>query len=658
MSRRRGETEGGVLSFTFLDVLSCTMGSLVLLVVVFGQRADKISLETALKSKHVRSRSSAGEPAAAPNASAAAADAAAPPTDGDPAEALNRLRQAEQDRAALATLREKALVRLAEERARVAGIEQHERRLEHELAQLHITLQRLEETEKKQSVDQQSADQQLARLRELVQETEEQLQSLQAEPRAKKSYAIVPYKGANGTFRRPVYVECTKEGVVIQPEGIRLTAQDFDGPLRSGNPLASAIRAAREELNARAHAAGEADLPDPYPLIIVRPDGAEYYALALAAISSWDADFGYEFVEADWKIEYPPQDPRLSQAMEHAVGLARERQALLARVAPRRYGIRAGGGVGGSGGVGAGRMELGVGEGGGQGSGTTPHGRSPASQTGRAGSSYATFAEAAAADADPRYGEIGGAEGEGEGIAGETGASPTTAAGGSGQHSATGGVPEDRREFADAGSSGAPAVAGDAPNGVPSGVPGGAPAPSASSGSAAGQPSAASMAAGQPGGSQAAGGGQAGAASTGGVALSGGSTDAADSAAKSRGSNWANTAASTRSTPITRPIQVLVKADKLTMLPEAQTASEPTVIGFDQATDKVLDDLAAGVQQRIEEWGLAGKGMYWRPTLVLRVAPGAERHAARLSRLLEDSGVDLRLEQVAARPTEDAAHAR
>ena len=115
----------------------------------------------------------------------------------------------------------------------------------------------------------------------------------------------MPYKGANGTFRRPVFVECTADAVTIQPEGIVLTVADFDGPLRSGNPLAAAIRAAHEELNSRAVAAGQTDMPDPYPLLIVRPDGAGAYAAALDAISSWESDYGYEFVEADWKLEYP-----------------------------------------------------------------------------------------------------------------------------------------------------------------------------------------------------------------------------------------------------------------------------------------------------------------------------------------------------------------
>jgi hypothetical protein len=84
-------------------------------------------------------------------------------------------------------------------------------------------------------------------------------------------------------------------------------------------------------------------------------------------------------------------------------------------------------------------------------------------------------------------------------------------------------------------------------------------------------------------------------------------------------------------------------------------ARDPAVVSFHQPTDKVLDELAAAVQQHVKDWGLAGKAMYWRPTLVLQVAPGADRHAIRLNDLLRDSGIDVRFQETAARPQE-AAH--
>ena len=59
---------------------------------------------------------------------------------------------------------------------------------------------------------------------------------------------MVPYDGPNRTRRRPIYIECTADRVIIQPEGIVLSAADFGGPTGPGNPLASAVRAARDHL--------------------------------------------------------------------------------------------------------------------------------------------------------------------------------------------------------------------------------------------------------------------------------------------------------------------------------------------------------------------------------------------------------------------------
>jgi len=133
----------------------------------------------------------------------------------------------------------------------------------------------------------------------------------------------------------------------------------------------------------------------------------------------------------------------------------------------------------------------------------------------------------------------------------------------------------------------------------------------------------------------------------------GSSSRDAHSAAEKRGAHWANAEASHRSSAITRPIQVVVRPDELNIVSDdGRAGQKPQAISFHQPTDRVLDQLAAAVQQHIKEWGLAGQGMYWRPTLVLQVAPGADRHAIRLNDLLKDSGVDVRFKDVASKPEE------
>ena len=83
-------------------------------------------------------------------------------------------------------------------------------------------------------------------------------------------------------------------------------------------------------------------------------------------------------------------------------------------------------------------------------------------------------------------------------------------------------------------------------------------------------------------------------------------------------------------------------------------AEQAMAISFHQPTDRVLDQLAASVKERMADWGQAGHNMYWRPTLLLQVEPGAEQHAIRLNDLLRDSGIDVKFQEVAARTEEGA----
>jgi hypothetical protein len=110
---------------------------------------------------------------------------------------------------------------------------------------------------------------------------------------------------------------------------------------------------------------------------------------------------------------------------------------------------------------------------------------------------------------------------------------------------------------------------------------------------------------------------------------------------------------------MTRPIRVVVRPDQIDVVGErdGSFSGESKAVSFHQPTDKVLDELAAAVQEHIAGWGLAGQSMYWRPTLVLQVAPGADQHAIRLNDLLRDSGVDVRFQEVATAPSQEAPRA-
>ncbi|MBP5621242.1 MAG: hypothetical protein J6X44_04430, partial [Thermoguttaceae bacterium] len=188
---------------------------------------------------------------------------------------------------------------------------------------------------------------------------------------AKRSYAIVPYQGKKGTFRRPIYIECSASGVYLQPEGVRFDEADFLISKYPGNPFDSALRAtARHYLETTGGKTASGEKIEAYPLLIVRPDGSKYFYEAVAALASWGDLYGYEFVGEDQKLEYPESDPTLKRLVSEQADLARRRLALQLRQAlnERRamlsesgFGSRGGGGLGdgrGASGTGSGGSEL------------------------------------------------------------------------------------------------------------------------------------------------------------------------------------------------------------------------------------------------------------------------------------------------------------
>ncbi|MBR4750500.1 MAG: hypothetical protein IK077_01945 [Thermoguttaceae bacterium] len=184
---------------------------------------------------------------------------------------------------------------------------------------------------------------------------------------SKRSYAIVPYQGKKGTFRRPIYIECTESGVYLQPEGVRFDDADFLVSKYPGNPFDSALRAtARHYLETTGGKTASGEKIEAYPLLIVRPGGSKYFYEAVAALASWGDLYGYEFVAEDQILEYPESDPTLKRLASEQADLARRRLALQLRqalVALRATSGESGFGARG-GGFGAGQDSYGIGSGG------------------------------------------------------------------------------------------------------------------------------------------------------------------------------------------------------------------------------------------------------------------------------------------------------
>ena len=136
-------------------------------------------------------------------------------------------------------------------------------------------------------------------------------------------YSIVPHDGPDGTTRRPIYIECLNDRLIIRPYDIELTKKDFVRPIVANNPLDAALIAVREYFLAnKLNEVGQT----PYPLLVVRPQGAESYSVARHAIRSWDEEFGYELVTAGKELDFGEPDLQLKQNIIRAIEASRKRQ--------------------------------------------------------------------------------------------------------------------------------------------------------------------------------------------------------------------------------------------------------------------------------------------------------------------------------------------
>lgn len=326
MSRRgRGKPQVGVALFPFLAVLICTMGSLIVLLLLVVQQAK------------VNANTIAVAPTPLPEKPQI-----------DEAALRQQIEDADWRRDLLEQQRAAKAQELSEQRLALAHLEDHIRRLQDQWKDLEAQAAQLhdQDASKAQTRDRVAAEmQQLAAQIEQAQQELAQARQQQATGKP-KSFSIIPYDGPNGTSRRPIYIECTGEAVIIQPEGFALNARDFEGPMGPGNPLDACLRAIREYLARNPEFAKQGE---PYPLLIVRPDGVLSYAAARSAMKSWDDEFGYELIEHDTKLAYPAPDPTLRMLLERAVTDARRRQDLLAAAAPSRFKGSGGGGGGGGG---------------------------------------------------------------------------------------------------------------------------------------------------------------------------------------------------------------------------------------------------------------------------------------------------------------------
>ena len=306
--RRRSRSVLAVSLFPFLAVLICTLGVLIVLLVLAVKVADT-------------------------NAASAQNEA-----DTEIKSQLNVVQMQLEERQiqidGLKEVRPEALQRLEDARATRSHFESEVRQLQLEARSLAEALLELEN--QRHGIESgMVSDKQLEQLKAKVAEAKQTLAKKRETASAvpETVWSIQPYQGTSGTDRRPIFVECVSDHLVIQPLGITIKQQDLRKAVFPGNMLDAALLAVREYWQ-RYDLEGEAGRA--YPLIVVRPDGAKTFQVVKASLKAWDDEFGYEIVDADKKLDFGQFDAELAKEVKAAIRDARNRQQRLAQVAFQR----------------------------------------------------------------------------------------------------------------------------------------------------------------------------------------------------------------------------------------------------------------------------------------------------------------------------------
>lgn len=301
MSRRRGQALAPSL-FPFLAVLVCTLGTLILLLALVAQNATTTAEQQARSEQIAESTATSEQP---------------PRLMAETVETMLREERFRVEQ--LVAFRDQQTAELEERRDELTYLEDQMDRLRVKLRAISDEVERATGTQQTQSID----DATLVELRRRIDSERDAVEELRAQSASSSPrVVIVPHKGPNGTDRRPIYLECNRDGVTIWPEGSQISMAELNDAAYSANPLDAALRTVR--LHAMQH---YGDPISPYPLLLVRPDGIESYAAARRAMRDWDDQFGYELVPGEVDLAYGKRDPELKRRVDVAIRNAAKQQS-------------------------------------------------------------------------------------------------------------------------------------------------------------------------------------------------------------------------------------------------------------------------------------------------------------------------------------------
>jgi hypothetical protein len=144
----------------------------------------------------------------------------------------------------------------------------------------------------------------LALERDALEKERDARKALASQERSRPSQAILPHRGVNGTWRRPIVLECTNGMAILRPQGVGFGLLDMSvgfGP--ASNPFVATV--AREAIRIQGNVSPDGQQVVPYIFFLIRPDGIRAYYEARGRLEPLGITFGYELADQDWEVEFP-----------------------------------------------------------------------------------------------------------------------------------------------------------------------------------------------------------------------------------------------------------------------------------------------------------------------------------------------------------------
>lgn len=296
---RRSRNKLQVSTFPFLAVLLAAMGALIFFLLVMDRRAKIVARNKAQDALAAKNKQQADKEAERLLAWQRDQE------EHRAAEAALEQRLSEQQKQIQAELLKvghdvsRAAEAVKQEEAEAARLRLEEESLRKFLGEAAKDLEAKTLARSLSKEQEEAARASLAKMTLELTRLEKALERLKSRAPRDNVFSVVPYRGKYGESRKPIYIECDARGVVMHPGGKRL-------PDLTPETLRQAIRDAGLTLVAKKETvpASVTEKTGPYVMCLVRPNGIGAYDRVVNALTGLDVDFGYEFVDAHWELDF------------------------------------------------------------------------------------------------------------------------------------------------------------------------------------------------------------------------------------------------------------------------------------------------------------------------------------------------------------------